>query len=244
MTLATPDALLIMDAALDNVLASPTPTLLLLWNGDSLRADVRTEIAKVSADFGRRLQVIKINTSENRKAAERFNVEQQPVIVGWYNGVLVARRARPWGTDVRALAEQLAALAPAALPTPEAVVPAETAAKPTGIQAKPVVVTQATFDAVVIKSKLPVLVDFWATWCGPCKQIAPVLERLAIEFAGQFLIAKVDVDANPGLSQMFQVQSIPFLAFFKNQKMVGQLVGAYPEKNIREAMRQVIAAKA
>ena len=89
-----------------------------------------------------------------------------------------------------------------------------------------VTVTDGSFDADVLKSSTPVLVDFWATWCGPCKMIAPVLEEIAAEKSGELTVAKLDVDANPETMRNFQVQSIPTLILFKNGEAVKRMVGA------------------
>jgi thioredoxin 1 len=87
-------------------------------------------------------------------------------------------------------------------------------------------VTDGSFDSDVIKSGTPVLVDFWATWCGPCKMIAPVLEELAGEKAGELTVAKLDVDANPETARNFNVVSIPTLILFKGGEPVKRIVGA------------------
>ena len=96
----------------------------------------------------------------------------------------------------------------------------------------PRVVTEATFAAEVERSPLPVLVDLWAPWCGPCRMIAPALEQLATEMAGRVRIAKVNVDENPGMSARFGVQGIPTLLVFKDGREVDRLVGAHPKAEI------------
>jgi thioredoxin len=88
-----------------------------------------------------------------------------------------------------------------------------------------VVVTDDSFSSDVLSSSTPVLVDFWATWCGPCKMIAPVLEEIAAEKAGTLTVAKMDVDANPGTARDFQVVSIPTLILFKDGQPVKRIVG-------------------
>lgn len=89
-----------------------------------------------------------------------------------------------------------------------------------------VTVTDDSFSSDVLTSDKPVLVDFWATWCGPCKMVAPVLEEIATEKAGALTVAKIDVDANPGTARDFQVVSIPTMILFKGGQPVKRIVGA------------------
>ena len=106
---------------------------------------------------------------------------------------------------------------------------------------QPIKVTDATFQQEVLESDVPVLVDFWAEWCGPCRMVAPILEKLAGEYAGKVKIAKVNTDENQGLASAFQIMSIPTLMFVKGGKIVGQAAGAAPEPALRDALEQLIA---
>ena len=90
-------------------------------------------------------------------------------------------------------------------------------------------VTDASFEADVVKSSEPVVVDFWAEWCGPCKMIGPSLEEIATEMAGKVKIAKLNVDENPGVSGKLGIRSIPTLMLFKDGKLASQKVGAAPK---------------
>lgn len=92
--------------------------------------------------------------------------------------------------------------------------------------------TDSNFDAEVSKASLPVLVDFWAPWCGPCIQLGPVIDEIATERAGKAIVAKVNVDESPALAGKFRVNSIPALLFFKGGQPVGQLVGRQPKAEI------------
>jgi thioredoxin 1 len=101
-------------------------------------------------------------------------------------------------------------------------------------------VTDASFEADVIKSELPTLVDFWAVWCGPCKQIAPMVDALANDYKGKLNVAKVDVDHNQITAQNYGIKSIPTLLVFKGGKVVGQLVGAVPRSKLENELKKHI----
>ncbi len=92
-----------------------------------------------------------------------------------------------------------------------------------------VTVTDSTFDSDVLGSDKPVVVDFWATWCGPCKMVAPVLEEIASEYADKLTVAKVDVDANQDVARRYQIMSIPTISVFSGGEMVKSIVGAKPK---------------
>jgi thioredoxin 1 len=106
--------------------------------------------------------------------------------------------------------------------------------------AEPINVTDAAFEKVVLQSPIPVIVDFWAPWCGPCKMVAPTLEKLAKEYEGKLLVAKVNTDENPEWMMKYGIQGIPTMLFIANGKVVHRQVGALPERMLRDIVAQFL----
>jgi len=106
---------------------------------------------------------------------------------------------------------------------------------------KALTVTDASFEQEVLKSNTPVMVDFWAEWCGPCKMIAPILDEIAQEFDGRIKVAKLDVDSNNKTAGRYNIMSIPSLLFFKDGQLVDQIVGAMPKSQLTTRLEKVLA---
>lgn len=223
---------------INNALDSEYPVLLWLGaDGETPPSDVKKALEEASKKY---MGIVHVYIGDTRAIPElktQFKVGKRALAVGWHNGEAVQRRQRPWATDIQSLAAKLVELAPK--PEPQSTDGDSTTNKE--FDMKPVNVTDATFEEEVLNHELPVVVDFWAEWCGPCRMVAPILDKLAGEYAGKVRIAKVDVDSNPGLSQAFRIQSIPTMMFIKEGKIVGQQAGALPEPVLRDAFEQLIA---
>ncbi|MFY9643233.1 MAG: thioredoxin [Rhodomicrobium sp.] len=102
-------------------------------------------------------------------------------------------------------------------------------------------VTEATFENEVKKADKPVLVDFWAEWCGPCRTVAPILEELSREFDGQLKVVKLDVESNPRIAQAYNIRGIPALLLFKNGQVAGQKIGALPKHQLKAWLSEAVA---
>lgn len=102
------------------------------------------------------------------------------------------------------------------------------------------VVSDTTFDEEVLRSAEPVVVDFWAEWCGPCRMIAPALEEISDEMSGQVKVVKLNVDENPKIAEKYGIRGIPTLLVFKNGEVAGQQVGAHPKNKLKAWISEVV----
>lgn len=235
------ELLVLTDTKLDSLLQGDKPALILFSDGQGLRSDFSTAFKK-AADDNPNIVFAKLDPTANTQSAKRFDIGSKPVMLGWYCGSEILRRNRPWGTDVPLAIEMLQNLVRERQPVIiETEVKEAAVSNEIVVEDKPVKVTDATFEAEVLNHDKPVLVDFWAEWCGPCRMVAPTLEKLAKEYAGQIRIAKVNTDENPGLSQAFRIMSIPTIMLIKQRTIVFSQPGALPEAAFRELITKLIA---
>ena len=101
-------------------------------------------------------------------------------------------------------------------------------------------VTDSNFDEIVLKSDKPVIVDFWAEWCGPCRIIGPIVSELAEEYQDKAVVTKLDVDSNPGISAKYGIRNIPTILFFKNGEIADKQVGAVPKSNLESKLQALL----
>jgi thioredoxin 1 len=223
----------INDQSLDRVLANPLPVLLFMAEGP-LGPALQNALAEVARAEAGKLLVARLDSSLNPEAARRFNAQQGAHLVFWKAGaeevhLAASLRSKSSPQAMRgADSRQKLRLNRISTPTPSLPTPS-----PNGDSDRPFRVDERSFEREVLHSPDPVLVDFWAPWCGPCRMIAPVLDRLASEYSGRLRIAKLNVDENPRLASHYGVQGIPHLIIFKGGRPAERIVGAYPEPALR-----------
>ncbi len=216
----------------DRVLSAGLPVLAVFSTGalDAAREDALKTLAKANAGA---LLVAKIRADENPTLAEKYALRTTAALT-FRGGSEFSRAENPSADELRAHA----AYALGRGPKPESAPPPR-AGQTDGA---PLKVSDATFAREVLSAPLPVMVDFWAEWCGPCRMIAPTLERLAKEYSGRARIAKLNVDENPRTAAQYQVQGIPTLLLVKNGKVIDRIVGALPEAQLRAQMERLLKA--
>ncbi len=234
------------DPSIDRVLRAGLPVTLVFVAPNCSPCTVLDPALKVLAKaYAGDALVVKIDATDNPATVQRFGATAVPFTVIIKDGQVVDQVV---GTveegDLRARFEFVlgrgsrpaAASGPSVpLAAPARPASAASAAAPTG-NGHPVVVTDSNFDQVVLRSSLPVLVDFWAAWCGPCRMVAPSVEQLAREFDGRAVVTKLDVDANPRTAGRYNIRSIPSLLIFRNGQVIDQIVGAQPLQVLRQRL--------
>ncbi len=224
----------INEAEVERLLREGGPMLLLFSDGSGTRGEFLTQFRNSSSECDD-IMFAQCNPFDNPSAASRFSIGNKPVLLGIHAGEAITRSARPWASDVKMAVGAVREAERTAHPEAAATTAADASASDT-----PLAVTDDSFQHDVLDSELPVLVDFWAEWCGPCRMVAPILDQLAREFAGRLRIAKVDVDANQGLAQQFQVTSIPTMMAFAGGQLLFNQAGALPEATLRQICGQLV----
>jgi thioredoxin 1 len=237
------------DQSIDRVLGIGLPVLLIFLDGPA-PSDLEEALKAQARDLAGKLLVVKVPRQENPETVRRYGTGSSPELVGIQQGKAVTRAERARPEHVREHVLYLVGKGPKPVEGPEQ--SGSTYAQPEGGASapsrdgsrtpadRPLSVSDASFDQQVMRADAPVLVDFWAPWCGPCRMTEPVLEKLAREMSGRVVVAKVNVDENPLVAQRYGIQSIPTMMVVSGGKIIDRWMGALPEPALRAKLAQAL----
>lgn len=230
MTIA--DVLNTNTQSIDRILNAGLPVMLIFWRPSSPPVQDQ-ELQELARRYAGRAILARVNADDEPALVQRFRVATTPLYLLVRNGkpeiALASEEARQ---NVAGWLAHFIEGKPQPKTTPR---PSAQAAS----DGKPLILTDATFDQT-INQPLPVLVDFWAPWCGPCRMVAPSVEKLAQEFAGRAVVGKLNVDENQMTAQRYRVMSIPTLIIFKNGQPVDQIVGVQPYPALQQRLAKTL----
>jgi thioredoxin len=217
------------DLSLDRVLSAGLPVALVFYD-QSPPADLRQTMDELARTYAGKALIVMLARKDAPQAASRFGVRQFPSLVTVRDGKMVTTAEAVKPADLKPHIAHLLGEGPQPVPR----VPEQPRAAPGAAgDGHPLSVNETSFEREVLRADRPVLVDFWAPWCAPCRMVAPALEALARDQAKALKVVKVNVDENPGLASRYGAMSIPTMIVVKGGREVDRWVGALPEQAIR-----------
>jgi thioredoxin len=219
------------DNSLDRLLSAPLPVMLLFWQEELSITRINDALLRLAREEAGELIVAKVNVHDNPSGANRFGVRQPPALIGVRQGSEFTRSESVTHQDILAHAAYLLGRGPR---------PTVLSGGARNAGGRPVHVSDAGFEQEVLRSDVPVLVDFWAPWCGPCQMLAPVLDSIARDYAGKLRVAKVNVDQNPHYAGIFGIQGIPTLLLVRNGQVIERLVGMTSGPALRSHLNRFV----
>ncbi len=219
------------DRSWDRVLRAGLPVVLVLHDGEIPKA-LEQSMREIAAARAGKLLLVKAELNSNPEIKARYGIPRGPAVVALRDGQVLSKGDALTPGLLRAHVEYLSGEGPA---------PADAASRAhAGGSGEPLVVTDEDFDRRVIQSDLPVMVDFWAPWCGPCRMVEPIVARLAHDAAGTLRVAKLNVDENSRVASRYGIRGIPSMIIFENGKIADQWTGVLPEPQIRARLSRWI----